>query len=408
MSRIPLGALAERNFRLLFASTTVSSLGDGVSIVALAFAVLQISNSAVALGTVIAVRQVAEALLVLAGGVWSDRLPRHLVLVGAALTQGAAQAATAALLLSGHATVVLVAVLQAVYGIGDGFVIPASTGLVPQTVSAGRLQDANALLGLSRNLLRVLGPALGGVVVAVGSPGAAIAIDAASFVGAALLLVRLRPPDRLEREAASFLSELREGWREFTGRAWLWKTVALFGLGNMFGTFVNVLGPVIAKQSLGGAGPWGAIVSCVGAGSIVGGLVALRFRPARPLWWCVVSVLPALAQQAAIALRLPVPAIAACSLAWGVGFGVHLTLWFTVFQREVPAASISRVSAYDALGSLVLVPLGAAMAGPIAAALGNGAALLAAVGVQAACLGTMLLLPSVRAIRSPAPEPVPA
>ncbi len=140
-----LGALAERNFRILFTSTTISAVGDGVSTIALAFAVLQISGSPVALGAVIAGRQVAQAAITLAAGVWSDRLPRHLVLVAAASVQGSAQATTGALVLSGHATVPIILALQVAYGLADGFVIPASQGLIPHTISRGRLQQANAL-----------------------------------------------------------------------------------------------------------------------------------------------------------------------------------------------------------------------------------------------------------------------
>src|SRR5256885_2232166 len=168
------GALAERNFRLLFSSSTISGLGDGVSTVALVFAVLQVSDSAIALGLVLAARQVADAAIVLAAGVWSDRLPRHLVLIAVAAIQGAAQTATGTLVLTGTATIPMLIVLQALYGLAEGFYLPASTGLIPATVSPGRLQEANALLGLSRNGTRIVGPAIGGALVAIGSPGIAL------------------------------------------------------------------------------------------------------------------------------------------------------------------------------------------------------------------------------------------
>ena len=165
-----LGALAERNFRLVFSSTTISALGDGVTTVALAFAVLGITNSPTALGLVIAAKQASAAAITVAAGVWADRLPRHLVLVAAALVQGAVQAVAGTLLITGHATVWMLIVLALVFGLADGFVIPTSQGLIPLVVSAVRLQQANALLGLSRSILGVLGPALGGVLVARGQP----------------------------------------------------------------------------------------------------------------------------------------------------------------------------------------------------------------------------------------------
>ena len=184
--RRAVGALAERNFRLLFASSTISGLGDGISVVALVFAVLQVSDSAIALGLVLAARQIADAAIVLAAGVWADRLPRHLVLIAVAIVQGVVQAITGTLVLTDSATIPMLIGLQAVYGLAEGFYLPASTGLIPATISPGRLQQANALLGLARNATRIVGPAIGGVIVAAGSPGSALLIDAASFALGAL------------------------------------------------------------------------------------------------------------------------------------------------------------------------------------------------------------------------------
>src|SRR5439155_18159360 len=264
-----LGALAERNCRLLFTSTTSSALGDGVSTIALAFAVLQISNSPVSLGIVIAGRQIASAGITVAAGVWADRLPRHLVLIGAAVVQGAAQAIAGTLLLSGHATVAILAGLQVAFGLADGFVIPASQGLIPHTISAARLQQANALLGLTRYTVGVLGPALGGVLVALGSPGAALLVDAASFGIAALLLTRLSLARRADiGEAPSFLVELRAGWAEFCRQTWIWTTIIFFGIGNFAYASYFVLGPVVAKRDLGGAAAWATLVSAFGLGAI--------------------------------------------------------------------------------------------------------------------------------------------
>ena len=251
-----LGPLVERDFRLLFGATTITTIGDRLAIIALAFAVIDLpGGSATDLGFVLAARQVAEAAVLLGGGVLSDRLPRNLVLVGASLIQAAAQALTAALVLSGSATVLLLVGLQVLYGVGGGLVIPAEVGLVPQIVSPGRLQQANALQGLSRNIVGVLGPAVGGALVVAGSPGVALAVDAASFLVCASLLAAIRVPARVEGAGRpNFVRELREGWREFTSRTWLWSTVLLFGIGNLAFAVWPVLGPVISEERLGGAG----------------------------------------------------------------------------------------------------------------------------------------------------------
>jgi MFS family permease len=399
-----LGALAERNFRLLFTSTTISALGDGVAIIALAFAVLQVSDSPVALGVVIAGRQVAQTAIVLAAGVWSDRLPRHLVLFAAAAVQGVAQALSGSLVLSGHAGIPTLAALQVVYGLANGFVIPASQGLIPHTVTAGRLQDANALLGLTRNMTGIGGPALGGVLVAAGSPGAALLVDAASFGVEALLLLRLRiaPRDDVV-ETQPFFAELREGWSAFRRQTWIWTTIVFFGIGNFVAASYFVLGPVVAKRDLGGPTAWAIFTSCFGIGAVLGSIVALRIKPQRPLLTSCLAAFPVVLPPVGVALKLPVPVTAASSVLAGMGIAVHLAFWFTVFQQQVPENMRARVSSYDALGSFVLIPLGSALAGPVAELIGITATLIGSSVVSTLCIAIVSSQPSVRAIRDVQP-----
>jgi MFS family permease len=404
-----LGALAERNFRLLFTSTTISAVGDAVASIALAFAVLEISGSPVALGLVLAGRQIASAAITLAAGVWSDRLPRHLVLTAAAAVQGAAQATSGTLVVSGHATVAELVALQVVYGLASGFVIPAAQGLIPQTISAGRLQQANAMLGLTRNTVGVVGPALGGVLVALGSPGVALLVDAASFVAEAGLLLRLRVPasaDFVVRRP--FFHELSLGWGEFRRQTWIWTTIVFYGISNFVFAAYFILGPVVAKRNLGGAAAWATLVTAWGIGSIIGGVAVLRFRPQRPLLVSCIAGASVIFQPLGLALRLPVPALALISFTAGVGLTVHLAFWFTVFQREVPEHARSRVMSYSALGSFVLMPLGSALAGPAAALLGISTTLFVVTGVMLVCNAVVIGHPSVRAIRAPEPALEPA
>ena len=398
------GALAERNFRLLFTSSTISGLGDGVSLIALVLAVLQVSDSAVALGLVLAARQVADAAIVLAAGVWSDRFPRHVLLIAVAIVQGGAQAATGALVLTGAATVALLIGLQALYGLAEGFVLPASTGLTPATISPSRLQEANALLGLSRNGTRIIGPAIGGALVAVGSPGLALLADAVSFAIAAVLLWRLQLPARAEViEAKPFFADLREGWGEFKRQTWIWTTIVFFGIGNFAFSSYFVLGPIIAKRELGGAPAWAAITTAWSVGALLGGLLALRFRPRKPLAASCMSAWPIILQPLAFGLGLPLPVLIAVSALSGGGIAVHLALWFTVFQQQVPPEAMSRVSSYDSFGSFVLGPLGAALAGPVAAVIGVRETLLWAAAVIAVTEAIVFAQPSVHAIRAPEP-----
>ena len=166
-----LGPLAEPQFRLLYAGQAVSLLGDALVPVALAFAVLDLTGSATDLGLVLAAQILPLALFLLAGGVWADRLPRQLVMLASDLVRCAVQAVLAALLLSGRAQLWELIVTAAIYGVAEAFFRPASTGLIPATVSPGRLQQANALLGMTTNGAWILGPALAGIlVVPVGGP----------------------------------------------------------------------------------------------------------------------------------------------------------------------------------------------------------------------------------------------
>jgi MFS family permease len=404
-----LGALQERDFRLLFAGTTITSMGDRLAGIALAFAVLDMA-SATALGIVFAVRQGVQALVVVGGGVLSDRIPRNLVLVGASLVQGTAQAATAACVLTGTGGVWAIVALQAVYGIGLGLVLPAEVGLVPQTVSPARLQQANALQGMSRNMIGVLGPAVGGVVVVASSPGIALAIDAVSFLVCAGLLRRIRVAPRATAGSHGFVHELREGWQEFTSRTWLWASVVFFGIGNVAFAGWIVLGPAIADERLGGAGPWAAILTAGGVGAVTGGVVAIRVHPRRPLVVCTLAATLISLQTLALALSAPTAVIAAAAFMGGIGIAIHLTLWFTVFQQQVPERAQSRVASYDTLGSMVLLPLGMALVGPLADAIGIVETLWIALLVMWASWAAILTLPSVWAIRgrTAAPAPSPA
>ena len=355
--------------------------------------------SATSLGLVLAARQVATAVVLIFGGVLSDRARRNLVLASAALLQAVAQAALAVAVLTGHATVPFFVVTAMLWGLGEGLVVPAETGLVPQTVTPARLQQANALQGLSRSGVRVIGPAVGGVIVVAASPGWGLALDAVSYLLCAVFLGRIRVRSR-SLQPEPFFAELRAGWREFSSRTWLWATVLLFGIGNAFYVFLQVLGPLIAKDRLGGAGAWAVIVSAAGVGSIAGGLLALRYRPARTLVASIAWSLAVIPQFVALAVGASTAVIAVGSFAGGVGVAVHMALWFTTFQREVPEHAQSRVSSYDAFGSFVLNPLGAAIVGPLAAAAGVSAALWIAVGTMLVTSAVMLSMPSVWAIHA--------
>ena len=405
------GALRERQFRLLWLGQTTSTFGDGLVPVALSFAVIgTLDRSATALGVVLAAQSLPLVLFVLVGGVWADRLPRQIVMLVSDVIRCAVQATLAVLLLSGAAQLWHLAVLIAIYGTAEAFFQPAATGLVPATINPERLQQANALLGLSRSTAFVVGPAIAGVIAATTNPGIVFAVDAVTFAVSATSLALLRlPRSRREGQRHSFVADLKGGWHELLAHTWLWVIVAWAStfLCIVIAPFMT-LGPVIAKESLGGAASWGLIAAGWGAGSLGGGLLALRWRPPRPMLICTVLVLFIAPAMALLALRAPAPVIAAAQAIGGIGMGFFGAVWQTTLQQRVPEEALSRVSAWDWMGSFAFLPLGLILAGPVSQAIGISTTLWISVGYLVVSTLAVLLVPSVRNLRRlDEPEPRP-
>jgi MFS family permease len=391
-----LDVLRQRDFRLLFLGQAVSVLGDRMVAVALAFAVLEVGGSASAVGLVLACATLPLVGSVLIGGVVADRASRRAVMVAADLVRVASQGAMAALLVAGSAEVWMLALLAGITGAATGFFNPASTGLLPLLVRPEQLQPANALRATAVSTGEILGPLAAGVLVAAAGAGWAIAVDAATFAASAAFLVRLRPPGRVAREAASFATELRDGWVAFRSRRWVWTFVVYFAIGNMLWGAWSALGPVVAERDLGGAAPWGVVLAAIGVGALAGSLLATRARPRRPL------VLVALTEGlfalplAFLAAGAPVPLLACGALLSGGGMMLGTSVWLSTLQRHIPEESLSRVSSYDWFGSLAFYPLGLAVWGPVAAAVGISAALWLAFVLFLAAVLALLAVPDVR------------
>lgn len=394
------GPLRARPFRLLFAGRAVSSFGDRLVPVALTFAVLHLTGSLSDLGLVLAAQTVPLVLFVLVGGVWADRLPRQRVMLASDLVRFATQGASAVLILDGTARVWQLAALQALYGMADGFFTPAANGLVPQVVAAEDLQPANALLGLSESVTSILGPAVAGVIVVGVGAGWGLAVDAATFLGSAAFLAALRvdPAAQVVREhTASVLRELREGWKAFSSRRWLLVSVGYFTLMFAFGfsTF-RVLGPEVAEKFLGGPGAWAAISTAMGVGALAGGVLALRWKPAHPLRAAfIISLFGVPLTLLLLGAHAALWLIILTAVIEGVIGSFFNAVWFTAMQRSVSADEISRVTSWDAVGSYALQPVGLALVGPIAAAIGVSTTLYAAGGIFLVITVGVIAMPSV-------------
>ena len=397
------GCLRERPFRLLFIGQGASVLGDAMATIAIAFAVIDVTGSKADLGRVLMARTIPLVILLILGGVIADRLPRRALMLGSDLTRFACQAALAALLFSGNATIAWMMALMAVYGTAEALFRPALSGLTPQTVSAPRLQEAMALLGMTPAVGLATGAVLGGVIVAALQPAGAIALDAATFAVSAVCLVRMDASTRVVATPSTFLSDLREGWTAFRSRSWL----VVVSIGEtLYSLFVMpaifVLGPFIADERLGGATAWATIIASFGVGLLAGGLVATRIRPRRPLVVAYLVTLPFPLWLVLLAIGAPLwTLVGACILAGGV-IAVSQALLETTITRNVPAELRSRASSYRLLGSLSCQPLGFALVGPIAAGIGTSLALWLGAGAALANIALVVGTPSVRAIRSPA------
>lgn len=398
-----LAVLRERDFRLWVLGDAASLTGTMMAPVAVTFALLRHGHGAGDVGLVMMAQSLPLVGFLLLGGVISDRFPRRTVMLSADLVRFAAQALLAVLLLSGSPPLWSYAVVGAVVGAGDAFFNPAVTGLIPQLVDEGRLQEANAVRAVSWSAGSALGPALAGVVLSFADAGWAIAADALTYAVSAACLWRVRPrPMSVPMVAGRVLDDLRAGWREFRSRTWLWSIVAEFaGFHVVVWPGLMVLGAVVAKKDLGGAGSWGAILAAFGTGSVIASLTLLRVRPRRPLVAASWGMFPFALPLFALAVPLSTATVATAAFLSGVGIGVFGTMWDTTLQREIPPHLLSRVSAYDWFGSVASMPLGFAMIGPLATVLGLRGTLVLGACWLLATNAVIAALPAVRGITAP-------
>jgi MFS family permease len=402
-----LAPLRARNFRLLFFGRIVSFAGSAMAPIALAFAVLELDGSATDLGLVLSLAILPQVFFLLIGGVIADRLPRHLVMVASNVVAGVAQTVAAYLLITGRAEIWQLAVIAFVRAVASSFFFPAQQGIVPQTVPAEQLQSANALLRLALNATNIGGAALGGLLVAAAGPGWAIGFDALTYFVAVVILLPMQVVAPARDAATSFIRELADGWREFRTRTWIWVVVLGFAFANgAESAGLNILGPVIAKDSLGGASVWGLVLATTGVGLVIGSLIALRIRPQRPLFVGVVSTILIFPPLVLLAVEAPWPALAASTLLMGIGVELFTVLWDTSLQAHVPNEVLSRVSAWDAIGSLVLIPAAYAIVGPLADAIGIDQTLWLCAGIVFVAITAQLLSREVRELpRLPSAQP---
>ncbi|MGD3111241.1 MFS transporter [Streptomyces sp. YGL11-2] len=389
---------AGRNFLLLSAATVVAGLGSNGALIATSFAVLGAGGSATDVGLVSAARMVPLVLFLLLGGAIADRLPRHRVMVAANSVNCVSQGLFALLVLAGEPRLWQMALLAAVGGTGQAFFAPAAEGMLLSSVSGQDSGRAFAVFRIGVNGATIGGAALGGALVAAVGPGWVLAIDSAAFAVAGALRGFLDVSGVPARAPSSgVLHDLRDGWREVAGRPWLWAIVVQFSIVNAVVIAVeSVYGPLVAREQLGGAGPWGLAIAAFGAGTAGGALLMTRYQPRRILLAGTLCVFPLALPSAALAIPLPTAGLTAVLFGSGVSIEVFAVTWMLALHQEIPEEKFSRVSSYDWLGSLAMVPVATALAGPTQDLVGRPAALWGCTALVVLLTAAVLCVPDVR------------
>lgn len=399
-------AWAGRNYSILTGAAVVTNLGSHGALIAASFAVLEAGGSGADVGLVAAARTLPLVLFLLVGGALADRLPRHRVMVAANALNCVSQAAFAALVLAGDPKLWQMMLLTALCGTGTAFFNPAAEGMLLSSVSGEHANRAFALFRMAMNGAGIGGAALGGALIAAIGPGWVLAVDAAAFAVAGALRAFLDVGRTAERApGGGLLADLREGWVEFRTRPWLWSIVLQFSVVvAVVGAAEAVYGPLVARDRLGGPAPWGVALAFFGAGTIAGAVLMMVWKPRRLLLVGTLCVFPLALPSAGLAVPLPVWGLCAVMFVSGAAIEVFGVNWMTTMHQEIPEEKFSRVSAYDWFGSVSMLPLATALAGPAETAFGRTQALWGCAGLVVAATALVLFVPEVRRItRKPPP-----
>ncbi|WP_299536939.1 MFS transporter [uncultured Streptomyces sp.] len=394
-------AWAGRNYTLLTAAAITTSLGSNGALIASAFAVLEAGGDAGDVGLVAAARTLPLVLFLLIGGAVADRLPRHRVMVAANTLNCLSQAAFAWVVLTGDAQLWQMMLFTALCGTGQAFFNPAAEGMLMSSVGPEQAGRAFALFRMAMHGAAIGGAALGGVMVAAMSPGWVLAVDAAAFAVAGALRAFLDVSHIPAREGSGgLLSDMREGWKEFVGRTWLWAIVLQFSVVvAVVGAAESVYGPLVARDELGGARPWGIALAAFGVGTLGGAFLMMRWKPRRLLLAGTLCVFPLALPSAALAVPLPVTGLCAVMFVSGIAIEVFGVAWMTAMHQEIPEEKLSRVSSFDWFGSVAMVPLATAVAGPVESLVGRSSALWGCSALVVLVTALVLLVPDVRNLR---------
>jgi MFS family permease len=402
--------LGVRDFRILLADRLIAPASFGFSMVGVSFAVLNITGSSADLSYVLAAQIAPSLVFALLGGVAADRFPPQRVIVAANVIMAFGETTFGVLALTGHSPLWAMIALEAVTGTGMAIFYPASQALLPRIIPDSMLQDASAISRMGMNTGLMVGSAVAGVLVAAAGPGWALVVCGLGMACTVPILLSLRVSgvSAAADAAAGLLGQLREGWTEFWSHTWLWVIVlqACVMMMCWYGAF-SVLGPVVARAHLGGPAAWGAITACDSVGLIAGGLISLRLTPRRPMLFVVLTIGAVAISPLSLAFILPLPLVCASSFLLGVLIEMMMVQWTVAMTRRIPPDRLARVSSYDALGSVMAMPVGALIAGPLGATIGVSHAQFLAAGVIVVAAALALIPREIWTITSTADDAHP-
>jgi MFS family permease len=398
-------------FKTLLIARIVSNFGNGLGPIALAFGVLGLEGAtATSLSIVMTAQLGPMVLFMLFGGVLADRFPRAMVVGVSDVLLSAFVIANGVMLINGTATVFSLAVIAFISGSLNAMWWPAFAGLIPELVPEDDLQSANSVVALGANGANITGTVAGGIIVAGIGAGWAMVADGISFLIAGLLVFTLRKYGKTREQtehSPSVYDDLVHGWKEFSSRSWVVAVVAGYSIIAMiYESVFAVVGPVHAEQELGGPKPWSWILAALSAGMIAGVLVSLKVRPKHPLLIGLSAQLGVVGWILTMGVTNWIPLIMVSAFFAGIALDFFFVLWQTAMQSNIPRESLSRVSSYDAFGSLALAPIGLIVAGPLTEKFGSSTTLIAMGAIFIVVLAAMLGVPAVRQLEGKTSESV--
>ena len=397
--------LALKHVRKLLAARLTSNFGNGLAPIALAFGVLDLPGAtAKTLSLVVFAQMFPLVAFMLLGGVIADRYPKALLIGGSDIVLSLFVLTNGVMFLTGTVSVTSLVIVGLFSGFLHALWWPAMSALPTEIVEEDQLQSINSVVGICSNVTYMLGTVTGGIIVAAIGSGWAIVLDALTFFIAGILVIQLRTFGKrreVNESSPTVIQDLRAGWVEFSSRSWVVAVVLGYAvIAMLMESIFTVVGPAHAKAHLGGPKPWSWILASMTVGMLIAVAVTLKIKPKRPifvgiaaqvfvgLWWVMLGYTN----------LIPVLMLGAVGAGFAMDF--FMVLWMTALQTHIPKESLSRVSSYDAFGSLILAPLGIVIAGPLVTEFGTTTVLHVYTIMFFIALIAMLAVPSVRALPS--------